>query len=268
MLGIDGPNDFLHRPRQLTGRGIDPFDISGGRLTVLEFTASALAEQSDAGKAGAQIVVDVAGDTGALPFDGALAFQALELASLVAAGDPEHTGGHRGSTKAQGASLKPPGLPNMRQHRERQGSARRVPHLVIIAGDDTEGVSAGRQITVGRYARGLRVRPISLQSLQLMPETYFIRRCKTQGRVVDLEALLACRNLHNGLLGSASGPQRGRQLNRLPFGKEFLDHHRRRKGIRGNVFRVDNGQSLNCWKPKASVARFANRWLEPARTLW
>src|SRR5690242_1184652 len=77
VFGIDGPNDFVHRASQFARSGIDLIDITGCLGFSFEFATDSLAEHGDTGEAGAQVIVNIAGDAGALAFNRALAFKPL-----------------------------------------------------------------------------------------------------------------------------------------------------------------------------------------------
>src|ERR1035441_1558764 len=67
MLGIDRPDNLIERLSNLAGRGRDlaHTGLQFPRRAVL----SLIAEQSNLGQAGAQIIMDILGDAGAVPVD-------------------------------------------------------------------------------------------------------------------------------------------------------------------------------------------------------
>ena len=78
MRGINGPNNFVHGPRQLAGGAENLIGISGSLRESLKFTANTLTQHRDAREAGAEIIVDVASNPGALAFDCMLSFHLLQ----------------------------------------------------------------------------------------------------------------------------------------------------------------------------------------------
>src|ERR1039458_4680727 len=81
VLGIDRPDNLIERLSHLPGRGRDlaHAGLHFPRRAVL----SLIAEQSDLGQAGAQIVMDILGDAGAFLFDRLFPFQRDELSFQV-----------------------------------------------------------------------------------------------------------------------------------------------------------------------------------------
>ena len=83
LFGIDGPDDFIEGSDGFAGgfgEAIELWDVA----TLRE---GDVGEEADLGEAGADLIVHVAGDAGALGFDGGLAAEGLGVASITGAGD-------------------------------------------------------------------------------------------------------------------------------------------------------------------------------------
>src|ERR1035441_510346 len=85
VLGIDCPDNLIERLSHLPGRGRDlaHAGLQFPRRAVL----SLIAEESEIGRAGAQIIMDVLGDAGAFPLDRLFPFQRSELSFQVPYGE-------------------------------------------------------------------------------------------------------------------------------------------------------------------------------------
>ena len=83
--GVDGPDDFIHRAGQLAGGVVDAHQAGAGLGGPIELAAGRFAEHGNPSKVGAEVVVDVAGDAGALSLDGALALADFQPAAQAAA---------------------------------------------------------------------------------------------------------------------------------------------------------------------------------------
>src|ERR1017187_8887716 len=95
VLGIDRPDNLIERLSHLPGRGRDlaHAGLQFPRRAVL----SLIAEQSNLGQAGAQIIMDVLGDAGAFPLDRLFPFQRGELSFQVPYGEVADRAGQASS---------------------------------------------------------------------------------------------------------------------------------------------------------------------------
>src|SRR5207253_1699884 len=92
--------------------------------------------------------MDVPGNARAFPLHSALALDLHEPVMDAAASYPYYAYAQHACRRHGGKGAEPPGLPLLRQNRERQSRAGFVPHIVIVAGLDAESVIGRGQITV------------------------------------------------------------------------------------------------------------------------
>ena len=95
MPWIYGPNDFIHRTRQLPRGAINSLEMPADLLRVIRLLPGDLAQHGDTRQARTQIIVDVFGDSGPFALDRALAFQAFYLAAQPPARLQPHPACHR-----------------------------------------------------------------------------------------------------------------------------------------------------------------------------
>src|SRR5579864_4824521 len=96
VLRVDGPNDFIHGPCELTGGAIDLVQVSGGLGLSVELGADGLAEHGNASETRSEVIVNVPRDPGALPLQGALALDLFQFAANPPAAGPENGTAERG----------------------------------------------------------------------------------------------------------------------------------------------------------------------------
>ena len=152
MFGIHGPNDFIHGARQFPGRVVNLIELAGSLTGGIQFAARGFAQHGDTGQMGAQIVMNVSRNAGALVLDVALVFDAFELVPHPPPGiEPDHAAaGSHEQHACQDA--KPQRLPKKRQYLEINFCAGVVPNAVVIAGDDLKGIICRRNIIVIHHA--------------------------------------------------------------------------------------------------------------------
>src|ERR1039457_4117781 len=96
VLRVDGPDDFIHRAGQFARSVVNAVELRRGLRGIFQFALRGLAQQRDAREVGAQMIVDVLGNAGALAFERLLLFEAFQLAPQPATGNEpnrseEHT---------------------------------------------------------------------------------------------------------------------------------------------------------------------------------
>ena len=101
------------------------------------------AQQRDLGEAGAELVVDVAGDAGALLFQRLLLPQSCQLALQLLGGNIMDDADDAAEQENGGAAEEPPGPPEGRQNHHRETGAGFVPDAVFVAGGHLEPVAPG-----------------------------------------------------------------------------------------------------------------------------
>src|SRR4051794_6822386 len=151
--------------------------------------------------------MDIASDTGALTFNGALTLESFEFLTEPATRAPQYGGAGQHRTANNGASLKPPGLPNERQDREGEGRSLGIPAFVVITSDDVKVVVTGRQIRILDATLGAGIDPFLLEAVQSGLKPDFIRRGKAEPGITNIKAMISRRNLQNGF---SSGARFGR----------------------------------------------------------
>src|SRR5262252_9282259 len=112
--------------------------MGGDLLPAGETFLGALAEHDDTGEAGAEVIVDVLGDTPTFPFDGVTLLEEFEPASHPPPRDITSGAACRAERQQDDASPPPPGVPHMWQHYELQHRALFIPHPLAAAGPDPE----------------------------------------------------------------------------------------------------------------------------------
>ena len=255
---IDGPDDLVHRPRQLARRVRDLAEMAGD--LVRRFATRQLAEQRDLGQPGAEIVVDVAGDAIAIALDRALQLEPLDLAAEPARADEAHGAGDDEERAEAGGDLERARLVEVRQDHERHRRLGAAPAAVAVAGGDAEAVAAGRQVAVVRRALGAGFDPVLLEAFDAVAEPHLLRRREAETGVAELEPVRTRRNLQRrrGLApGSAPGSGPGCSFSSatgaLVEQQLFEDHVGRRPGHAG-VARVDRHEALGRREPQPAVA--------------
>src|ERR1035441_282087 len=68
VLRVDGPDDFIHRAGQFARSVVNAVELRRGLRGIFQFAVRGLAQQRDAREVGAQMIVDVLGNAGALAF--------------------------------------------------------------------------------------------------------------------------------------------------------------------------------------------------------
>ena len=168
VLWIHRPDDFVHAPRQFAGHVRYLTQMDAGFLR--RRAPRQFGQQADVREARAQIVVDVLGDAGAIPFHGALPFQNFQLAAQFANDHLPHRDRDRAKDHNSHQHRKPGRLVKMRQHRQQQIGAFVAPHTVVVAGDDVKVILPRPQEAVLRRPAGARLHPIRIQTIQLVAE--------------------------------------------------------------------------------------------------
>ena len=175
----DRPNDFFQRPNRLSHRlgNILHMHFNLTRVFLVRFGQAA--QQGDPCQRGTQVIMQIAGNARALPFQCPLLFQMPQAA--LAPCFFEQTGGasHRQRQPQGCQSYKPPCLPKMRQHRQRQTRAGLVPNPIAVASYDAESILARRHIAVGNRAPGSRLaglNPLRIQPFEAITKADPLRR--------------------------------------------------------------------------------------------
>ena len=79
MAGIDGPNDFIERLRQVAGPAKDAF-----KMVATGIRLGQVAQQRHLRQSGTNVIMDVAGNARPFPLNGMAAFLFLQLSSGAA----------------------------------------------------------------------------------------------------------------------------------------------------------------------------------------
>src|SRR5438445_11400209 len=96
------------------------FQVGGGLMSILDIGTARLTKHGDTGKAGAEVVVNILGDSGAFFFQGTLPFQLFHSLAKAAAGGVARAAGDRTYACHDASSGEPPCLPKLRQNGERK----------------------------------------------------------------------------------------------------------------------------------------------------
>src|SRR5205823_2118873 len=81
----------------------------------------------------------------------------------------------------------PPRLMKARLETKGEGRTRLVPHAVVVAGLDAEGVAPRREVRVVRDALRARVHPVPVEAVEAVLEPDPPRNAKARRGVADLE---------------------------------------------------------------------------------
>ena len=144
-----GPDDFLQRPHRLAGGLGDLLRVSLDLPRVVTVRPGQVAQQRDAGERGAQIVVQVLRNARPLVLQGALLFQQLQPALVLALLDQADRPPDQRQQPQRRQTDEPPRLPKTRQHDQHPAGSSFAPSAAAAARDDVEAVSARRQVVVG-----------------------------------------------------------------------------------------------------------------------
>ncbi len=153
----------------------------------------------------------------------------------------------------------------MRQYPQPHPRARLVPHPVVVRRNDMKLIIPRLQVTVMRQARGTRVHPFLVKSLELVAEMDFFGVGQRQGGVMEFDILPAWRHIQRG--SPQPGLQFGHGPRTLPVGLKFLNYHRRGPGIDRHFVRIHAHHAFRGGKPKLAVATPPSRRLVHFRTL-
>ena len=164
----------------------DPFPIerraTGAACAIFDGDGRVLrqgAGHADIGQPAAEVVVEVAGNTAAFALDQLGAFESLD-AGLVPPAQQANNAGPDGGDDPQPAQRgKPPGLPEKREHGERQHCACLTPQPVVVARRHVKLVFAGRQPGIIRRAAGSGVEPGRVHFVKPKSEPYSFRGAET-----------------------------------------------------------------------------------------
>src|SRR5258707_587380 len=127
-------------------------------------------QESDAGEACAQFVVDILGDARALFFQRMLLLKQAQVVTDA----PNRPGPHAPATTTQhgdsGERGEPPGLPKRWKHPQLEGSSDSIPDSIAITGRDLKAIISRRQAMVRDRALLAVLNPIPFETLQAVPE--------------------------------------------------------------------------------------------------
>ena len=87
VLWIDGPDDFVHRAREVARGIVDAVELRGDLRGMFQIAVRGLAQERDAREVCAEMVVDVLGDARAFTLDGLLALRVFQFAAQATAGN-------------------------------------------------------------------------------------------------------------------------------------------------------------------------------------
>ena len=162
--GVDRPDDFVQGAGGFAGGLGDLPGVGGDFGGVLLVALHHFAQEGELGQAGAHLVVDVAGDAGAVFFQGLLLAETGELPLQFLGGNEINQGDDARQKRARHRRAEGRGLPEGRQDGDLQPGGGRVPNSVFVAGLDLEVVGSRRQFAVLGGAALAGVGPIGFVS--------------------------------------------------------------------------------------------------------
>src|SRR5882724_8732549 len=193
--GIDGPDDFVERTGDFAG-GLGNLagvvaDVGGGVLVDFHhFT-----EHGDLGEAGAELIVDVAGDAGAFLFEGLLLAEAFELALEFLGGKVMDDGNDDSQQTENGGGDEGRGAPERRQNGDGEGGTGWVPHAVFVASGHLKVIFARGQAAVVRGGNGADFGPADFPPVFMAFEAIFeadlVGGGEVEAGVLNIETFLA-----------------------------------------------------------------------------
>ena len=187
----------------------------------------------------------------------------MQPALIPAPGRVDGQAGQAGCGKGCDAGDTPPGLPEVRQHPERQGRTGLVPNPRLVAGGHPELVVARRQVAVPSAALPASLNPFLFHAFELAPEANALRRAEVQAGIAELKLMRAGRN------GKRRGAGVPGTLLRLKnsINRHLLDDHPRHGGGSGDLGGINPCQALDGREPQTAILRAAYGRLKTARTI-
>src|SRR5579871_5460725 len=139
----------------------------------------------------------------------------------------------------------------MRQERELNSGALRVPYPVIVAGDHPEAIGAGRQFGIVSDATIVGVYPLAIVAFQPILELHTLRNQQARRRIVEFNLLIAGRYLK-----APVGPKS------LPIRHDLFQNHGGHQLIAYETVRGHPNDSFVRGEPERAVMRFTTGGLQ------